>query len=303
MSDSTRKIVVHSGKFHADDVFATATLSILWKGKVEIIRSRDPEIIKESLDEGGIVVDNGREYDPKKMMFDHHQGGIPNRKNGVPYAAFGLIWKHFGEEICDFGNKSKGIADYIDEKIVQPIDACDTGYFDFASGRENLNSYTPDDIVGAFNTTWEEKYEDSYDYFIEAVGFTKRILEREIIRAKANFKAREKVEEAYQKAEDKRIIFLDRGYPWKEVLIEKLEPLFVIFPEINTNRFMIQGVNKNLEGYELRRSFPEDWRGKVDQELEEVTGVKGARFCHLGGFLCVSDDKEGAFDLAKRASL
>lgn len=64
------KIITHSGKFHADEVFATAVLEILLgKDKVEIIRSRDNSVI----DSGDYVVDVGGVYDPKTNRFDHHQ--------------------------------------------------------------------------------------------------------------------------------------------------------------------------------------------------------------------------------------
>ena len=87
------KIVTHNAKFHTDDVFAVATLLILYPG-AEVIRTRDESIIKMA----DIVVDVGQVYDAGNNRFDHHQvGGAGKRENGIQYASFGLVWKKFCE--------------------------------------------------------------------------------------------------------------------------------------------------------------------------------------------------------------
>ena len=67
----------HAGKFHADDVFATALLQIL-RPDIKITRGFT---VPDDFD--GIV------YDIGFGMFDHHQEPREYRANGVPYAAFG----------------------------------------------------------------------------------------------------------------------------------------------------------------------------------------------------------------------
>ena len=69
----------HAGKFHADDVFATALLQIL-RPDIKITRGFT---VPDDFD--GIV------YDIGFGMFDHHQEPREYRANGVPYAAFGLL--------------------------------------------------------------------------------------------------------------------------------------------------------------------------------------------------------------------
>ena len=77
----------HGGIFHADDVFATALLKIL-----------NPDIL---VTRGNQIPDNfeGIIYDIGGGEFDHHQKEKRIRENGVPYAAFGLLWEKNGEEI------------------------------------------------------------------------------------------------------------------------------------------------------------------------------------------------------------
>lgn len=76
--------LTHGGRFHADDVFSAALLKLL-NPSVQIIRVFD---VPENFD--GLVFDIGW------GRFDHHQKNAPVRPNGVPYAAFGLLWKEFG---------------------------------------------------------------------------------------------------------------------------------------------------------------------------------------------------------------
>src|SRR5690606_7569866 len=95
-----KTIVTHNGSFHADDIFACATLTLHLEqqGKgYKIIRTRD----ESRIDSADFVVDVGGIYDEKTNRFDHHQpGGAGSRDNGVPYAAFGLVWKHYGHLVC-----------------------------------------------------------------------------------------------------------------------------------------------------------------------------------------------------------
>lgn len=302
------RLVTHSGRFHADDVFATSALSILFEKQnkeFELIRSRK----SEDIESGDIVYDNGREYNPDKKIFDHHQeGGAGERDNKVPYAAFGLIWKHYGQEIVlEFfegkleKEKIDKIHKLVDEVLVQPIDAGDTGCEDYSSDKEGLRSYVPDSFVLSFNPTNKEGYENSYDLFMQSVNIAKQILERELLSAEAKIAGIEKVKNIYESSEDKRIIVLDEGGSWKEVLVKKEEPMYVIFPTVDADGWMIQAVTKELSGYDVRKSFPENWCGKAGEELEKETGVEGSKFCHLKGFLCVTETKDQALEIAKIA--
>ena len=112
MMMKNKKLITHDGSFHADDLFACATLSVLLEKKgeaFEIIRTRDGDIIRN----GDYVFDVGGIYDPENNRLDHHQkGGAGKRENGIEYSSFGLVWKKFGEEICN----SKEIAKIVDNQ-------------------------------------------------------------------------------------------------------------------------------------------------------------------------------------------
>ena len=96
-----QKLVTHDGSFHADDVFACASLLLLLekKGKkFEIIRTRDEEMLKK----GDYVFDIGRVYDANKNRFDHHQSNFKEkRKNSIPFSSFGLESENLGSVVLD----------------------------------------------------------------------------------------------------------------------------------------------------------------------------------------------------------
>ncbi len=289
----TRKklLITHNGTFHADDIFATAALSILLNDKVKIVRTRDVDMIAR----GDFVYDVGGEYDAQRNRFDHHQvGGAGKRENGIPYAAFGLVWKTYGEQICG----SKEVALKIDEDLVQAIDAHDNGVDLYTLKGETVAPYLVENVFDAFRPTWTEDQE--YDKpFMEVVTFAKAFLARAVIRARDSVLAKSFVQKAYNESEDKRLIVMDGGYPWNSTMMEYPEPLYVVFPK--SNMWRVGCVRKEKKSFENRKSLPIEWAGLRDDQLVIVTGVPDAVFCHNGRFLAVARTKEGASALAKKA--
>jgi len=195
MNDIT--IATHNGNFHADDVFATAALKILYPS-FKLVRTRD---LKE-MDKADIVLDVGGIYDPDNGRFDHHQkGGAGERENGTPYSSFGLIWQKYGVEICQGKEK---VAAALDRGLVSTIDAIDCGYVEGV-----YDGITLSQTIGMFNPTWEEE-SNFDDCFNEAVTYASRILARFIASANGGISAKEIVAEAIEKAEHPRVIVLEK---------------------------------------------------------------------------------------------
>ncbi|MES2930383.1 MAG: MYG1 family protein [Patescibacteria group bacterium] len=295
MSFFTKKkiLATHNGTFHADDIFATATLSILLDDNVKIIRTRDEKIIAQA----DYVYDVGSEYDPSRNRFDHHQeGGAGKRENGIPYAAFGLVWKAYGEKVSG----SAEIATKIDESLVQAIDAHDNGVDLYTLKGEMVAPYLIENMFDAFHPTWTE--EEEYDKpFMEVVEIAKRFLRRAIIRARDSVRAKAFIQKAYDEASDKRIIVLEGNYPWQGTLMDYPEPLYVVCTKASMWRVIC--VRKEKKSFENRKSLPQEWAGKRDEEMARISGVPDATFCHNGRFLAVARSKEGALALAQKALL
>lgn len=296
MSFFTKKkiLVTHNATFHADDIFSTAVLTILLNGKCKVIRTRDESIIKSA----DYVYDVGGEYDASRNRFDHHQiGGAGKRENGIPYAAFGLVWKTYGETLCG----SKEVADKIDASLVQPIDARDNGV-DLFTLKTDVAPFLVENVFSAFRPTWKE--EDDFDTpFFELVALAKKVLIRKIRKAQDSLEAENFIKNAYEQSVDKRLIVIDGNYPWHDVIIGYAEPLYVVFSNARKDVWRVGCVRKEKKSFENRKSLPESWAGLRDEELAKVTGVADATFCHNGRFLAVAKSKEGAIALAQKALL
>ena len=292
-SNGTKKIVTHSGNFHTDEVFASAVLAILNDGDVEIIRSRDPEVWAQ----GDFVVDVGGIYDSSIGRFDHHQqGGAGVRENGIPYSSFGLVWKEYGEQVSG----SAYVMRVLDKRLVQPGDAGDNGDETF-SVRGEVAPYILQDVVSAFRPGWNETRTEDEGFF-EAVDVAKKILAREIVRTRTEEEGKQHAEEAYVRAEDKRIIILDDHYPWYEALGTKPEPLFVVKPDRGLgNKWKLEAVRSDVHSFKNRKDLPKTWAGKSGKELADISGVADALFCHNKLFIAVAGSKEGALALAQIA--
>lgn len=288
-----KKIVTHSGNFHTDEIFSCATLALLHDGAVEVVRSRDPEVWAT----GDFVVDVGGVYDASAGRFDHHQiGGAGMRENNIPYSSFGLVWKHYGEQITGSAYAAK----MIDGLIAQPIDAGDNGVETFVAHGEVV-PYFLHDVVSAFRPAWNEARTEEEGFF-EAFEVAKKILSREIIHARSEEEGKLRAEEAYARAVDKRIIVLDHHYPWYESLGARPEPLFVVKPARgDDNMWKVEAVRSDAHSFKNRKDLPIAWAGKFDGELAEISGVADALFCHNKRFIAVAGSKEGALKLARLA--
>jgi len=292
--DKKIRIVTHNASFHADDVFAVATLIIFLKDKeYEILRTRDKEII-ESAD---YVVDVGEVYDAEKNRFDHHQEGrAGKRENGIPYASFGLVWKKFGVDIC----QSSNVAKKIDEILVQSIDSRDNGIEIVDTKVQGVYPYTIGQIIHSFVPNYKEEDANIDDFFFKALDLALVILKREIKVNKDTEEAQMILQNIYNSSKDNQIFVLDKRLPWGEFVSKNKEVIFIVSPKRNGS-WAIETARDDLNSFENRKSLPKKWGGKRDSGLVEVTGVEDAIFCHTGLFIAFAESKEGALKLAKLA--
>ena len=288
-----KRIITHNGNFHADEVFACAVLSILNNDNVEILRSRDPEVWAT----GDYVVDVGGVYDHTIGRYDHHQvGGAGTHENGIPYSSLGLVWKHYGALVTG----SSEAALVITRRLVEPIDAVDNGIETFAVTGVAA-PYLIQDAVVMFRPGWNEARTEDEGFF-EAFDMAKKILKREIILAQGKTEGEARARNAYNTAEDKRIIVLDGNYPWFEAFAGQPEPIFVVRPEREGDgQWKVGTVRAEAHTFKNRKNLPAEWAGKQGRELAEISGVPDATFCHNKLFVAGAGSREGAIALAKKA--
>lgn len=259
--------ITHAGKFHADDVFSAAFLKIL-NPEIKIKRVFE---VPEYYDRYTTIV-----FDIGRGEFDHHQSNSPVRDNGVPYAAFGLLWKKFGYWIFE---DSKMIQKF-DDSFVQEIDHSDN------TGDYHQLSY----IIENFNPAWNENV-NTDEMFDKAVEFAKKILERIFAKKFAAAEAQKIVSDAYKKS-DGKIVVLEQYVPWKAALINT-SARFVVFPS-DRGGFNAIALSKTETDNSLRTPFPDEWSSLEGKELQQISGIEGLLFCHKNCFLIHTSDLESA---------
>ena len=287
-----KTIGTHGGKFHADDVMATAILRLLI-GDIKVIRTRDENILGK-LD---FV------YDISLGEFDHHQLSKEIRENDIPYAACGLVWREFGSRVIQKFNSELdendviSIFDSVDKNLVQGIDATDNG-IDIKS---EIKVTTISDIIQSFNPTWDS-FDSKDEAFEEAVLYATEVIKRIISRQVSVIKARIIVNEAFQNRNISEIMVLEKGCPWLQQLLKidiNNEVLFVISPGDNNEDYKILTVKKTADTFEARKDILESIRGKSSEEINSIIKIDDAIFCHKAGFIASAKSMESALKIAK----
>lgn len=273
------KAFTHSGKFHADDVFSYALLLYL-NPAITITRGN-----KVPKDFDGIVFDIGR------GKYDHHQKNSRIRENGIPYAAFGLLWEELGKEIL-----GEELAAKFDESFIQPLDNNDN------TGEKNELAT----LIENFNPSWDVENGEN-EAFSRAVQTAGMILVNMFEKYKGNERAEKRVEEILaahnssvlsgEKSEiEAKILVLPEFVPCQKQLRET-DIAFIIFPS-NRGGYCIQPLKKE-HSLNYKCSFPENWLGLERDELKQATGLTSANFCHKGGFIMTIDDVNDAISACK----
>lgn len=292
-------IVTHSGTFHADDVFAVAILSKVLEDNFKLIRTRD----KKLFDSANFVVDVGGNHNEEANRFDHHQGeGAGKRENGIAYASAGLVWNKYGESICG----DKKIAQKVDERLIQVVDATDNGLSISKPIFEQVFPYTISDMVASFVPGIFEDENTADIQFKKALNFAKDILDNEIKKAKDQVYIENKVKETISLGNsDANTIVFDEYMPRVPLWIELGKYpniLYAVAPAtINKSKWKLVAVPKDMNFFTYRKTLPKAWGAKHDKELQDITGVSDAEFCHKDLFLCIVRSKEGALKLMQKA--
>lgn len=306
-------IATHSGKFHADDVWAVTVLDIVFPG-CELVRTRDPGAI----DAADFAVDVGGVWDPQAGRFDHHQKGFAGaRQSGVEYASAGLVWKTHGArcvaliaqepggtQISD--DSAQQIAYAIDSDLVQYLDMADTGAARNAPGGYGLSA-----VISGFNPTWLDEQHAGDAVAAEAMRLARfrraMAFMADIIRNAVKYRvgallAGEQVRQS-QSLEQGRVLFVkNAALPWASVVRNEMpQVLFVVSYSIADDRYLLHVVPAAADSFDARKDLPAAWAGLQGAALASATGVPDAGFCHNKRFIASAASFDGALALARLA--
>lgn len=245
-----KKIIVHGGIFHLDDVLCVAMARYV-NPSIEVERSLERTFEPEN---GVLVADVGG------GEFDHHQPDAALRPDGKKHAACGLMFKAFWREILD----SELFYDSFRDTYIIPAEDADNGY-----AGNPLSSF-----VSGMNPEWDE--EVSLDgRFMEAVEFALTIIRQAVEHCKAVERAAATVHEGKQVGD---ILILPKYCPWEQEVVTNMPLLnYVIFPS-NRGGYMAQVVPDAVGSFGRRQDFPES----VQADAPGCTFVHPARF--IAGF-------------------
>jgi len=317
-----KTIATHNGSFHADDVFGVGILMGVFPSHT-LVRTRNHERIEAA----DFAVDVGGIWDTETGRFDHHQRGFNGARPtrvvdgqevaGVGYASAGLVWSAYGSAYVTALAAGRGVeldaqdvaevVRSIDLSLVQYLDIVDTGQGDVAPGIFGLSA-----LVAQLNTNWMEeqgldgdaKAQLQEDGFRDAIGITRRFLDRAIVKKISQIRSRDIVRHAPKLLGGKVLHLQQGGMPWTGVVVDEMpEVLFVIYPDSDGSQYQIKTVPVEPGSFDTRRDLPKSWAGLRDAELAAATGVPDSVFCHLNLFIGGARSLEGAVRLAELALL
>lgn len=319
---SELNLYTHNGKFHADDVFAAAMLSLI-ADTVHVTRGGDETIPQDKAN--WIIFDIGG------GELDHHTPES-REKNGchpgtnIPYAACGLVWKKYYKDILQAENCPEAYYDTvysrIEKSLILGIDASDNGFDPVADCMSEMTDITDDEkheivsqskipftiseVIGDFNPTWESDRNPD-DAFLDAMDFARDIFLNRLDSIIDACDSRNYILQNIDYSGD-HLMILDHFAPWQGVLNNqsfhnpKAQDIWYVISPALRGGYNVQCVLHDMDDRtSYRHPFPSSWYGLRGSELAEVCGVADAKFCHPSGFLAGADTKEGAIKMAQTA--
>lgn len=324
IKNSPIKIGTHSGVFHCDEVLGTYMLQLILPDSV-IVRSRDNDVLKQC----DIVIDVGNEYDPNRLLFDHHQKGfsesVSTLKPGKPWStklsSAGLVYCHFGSDVIKkilganvSSEKVDAVFDHVYENFIQEIDAIDNGFPMFEGEPRYRITTHLSSRVNQLNKQWNVRDDEfnEKEAFSAAQNYVGSEFESRVKRAgNIWWPAREIVLKAitnrFSVDSSGLVMELEEFCPWKDHFfdLEKelgiSEPiLYVIFGD-GTSGWRVQAVSLNPGSYVCRLFLPDNWQGLRDEELSAVAKIDGCIFAHHTGFIGGNKTRDGALKMALKS--
>ncbi len=315
------KLYTHDGLFHADDVFATALLSMMAED-IEVTRGSDIDIPENKND--WIIYDiGGGELDHHSPENKEANGCHPG--TNIPYAACGLVWKKYHKEILEAEdcprNYMNSVFQKMDVSLFQGIDAEDNGMnvvSDVADSMPGLTdeqkaelvkysrtSFTISQVIKDFNPNWNSDM-DYYDAFMDAVSFAKDIIINRLDSIISAMDGRDYVLQHINYSAD-HIMILDEFVPWEGTLYsQRWDPKaadiwYVVYPALRGGWNVQCALEDSHDRTSYRHPLPKAWYGLRYEELQRASGIPTASFCHVSGFLAGCETEEDALMMANTA--
>lgn len=203
--DHVKRIVVHDGDFHADDVFCVALLKECYKEDIIVKRvPRNANLEKYGYDT--LICDIGMEYDGW-YRFDHHQFNTRKMSMKELRAAIGLLWDSYGN----------GTLYQQTERLIHDIDK-----HDCCPDKHRSQLCVS---IASFNPIWTADDKEKDRCFDMAVIMARQFLRAMIISDTHVMKAYREISEKSNVEEG--VMFLDSKAPYT-TFISKYEDVCIV---------------------------------------------------------------------------
>lgn len=293
--------ITHNGVFHADEVFATALLSMI--AEVRLLRTRG--VKAEDKREGVIMYDVGGKYSVWDKVFDHHQKDFSlTHEDGTKLSSFGMLWYMYGRfALCDVYDCPTRYIEFafndINNRLVKWIDGRDNGQL------PQSEELTLSSVISGFNAQWDESNEDDDERFTIAVNTAYAILEGLIKSVVAGYKAIDIVEDKIIESDGKVLNLGSYVGSWQAAVLKSKNPkaaslLYCTYRGKEGETCIVAVPPSTEEMTKQRKPFPKEWAGLSGEKLEAVTGIKGLKFCHAGRFFMSVNSEEVAKEVFKK---
>ncbi|NGX44152.1 MAG: hypothetical protein K1060chlam3_00316 [Candidatus Anoxychlamydiales bacterium] len=277
-----RSFGTHDGSFHADEVCACALLLLFdLIDKDKISRSRD----QITIDQCEYVCDVGGKYDPKIKRFDHHQKGYIG-----DLASAGMILLYLKNQAFI----DKTLYEHLNYSLIKNVDAHDIG-------KTENRGYSFSQIIANFlPIDYNASSKERLSSFLKAVEFSfghlKRMQERFFYSKKCSHKVKKAMES------NKKYLLFEESIPWLDAFFElggeAHKALFVVMP--TQSHYKLRAIPPDTNSrMKVRFPLPLEWAGLHDKDLQKVSKIDGAIFCHKGRFISIWKTKEDAIKALK----
>lgn len=274
-----RSFGTHDGSFHADEVTACSLLLLF--GRIErdkIHRTRDPKILAKC----DYVCDVGGVYDPSQRRFDHHQVDYQGT-----FSSAGQVLLYLKEQKII----EPHLYEHINRSLVMGVDAHDNGVAKLEMGTASFSQV----ISNFMPIEYGAEEPEMNEAFFKALDFAHGHLERLVKRHAYTLACAAKVKKAM--AAGSKVLIFDESLPWMENFFDlggELHPAEFVIMQSGPH-WKLRGIPPSLaDRMKVRRPLPEEWAGLRGEELQQVSGVSGAVFCHKGRFISIWETREDA---------
>ena len=285
-------VVIHDELFHIDEMLVIIELEKFCEFPVRyhrVNRDSDMEELAKKY-EYCLFADVGH------GRYDHHDCQQFTYDNGVKEASCGLVLNDIP--------LPKRFKELILQKSLYGVQSQDCGQKEFKGKFPNVFTF-----VHCFNAK-DTKSPVQNENFQKALNIAREVFNNLLYRIAEQIADEKPVVEAIKEHHGHIMELKEFCLGWQDVTVaynneestkEDDKIIYVVFPSPDKTQFRVQGVPVENGSFECLKFLPEEWRGKEENQINELAGITSAVFVHPNGFIGGARTHEDVMKMAKVA--